>query len=185
MGRDTGVLCRPDSRRATVISSTSRPGLASRPLTASSREKNAPIHGDCLMGTCRRRKTARDILAAFRRLRACYPRRRRLYVVMDNLNSHRHPILRAFYRTHRITVVPTPTYASWLKSHRAPPRRDAPVHRLVERLTSHAAARSDCAVYGIAGLVKRCLPSRGRPFCGVTNHARMTCPRVWDLRLTA
>jgi hypothetical protein len=37
-----------------------------------------------------------------------------LYVVMDNLNTHRHPVLRAFYRTHRITVVPTPTYASWL-----------------------------------------------------------------------
>jgi len=27
------------------------------------------VHGDCLMGTCRRRKTARDVLAAFRRLR--------------------------------------------------------------------------------------------------------------------
>jgi transposase len=51
---------------------------------------------------------------AFRRLRACYPRRQRLYVVMDNLNTHRHPDLRAFYRMHRITVVPTPTYASWL-----------------------------------------------------------------------
>ena len=72
------------------------------------------VHGDCLMGTCRRRKTARDIRAAFRRLRACYPRRQRLYVVMDNLSTHRHPILRAFYRTHRITVVPLPTYASWL-----------------------------------------------------------------------
>jgi transposase len=72
------------------------------------------VHGDCLMGTCRRRKTARDVLAAFRRLRTCYPRRRRLYVVMDNLNTHRHPLLRAFYRTHRITVVPLPTYASWL-----------------------------------------------------------------------
>jgi len=72
------------------------------------------VHGDCLMGICRRRKTARDILAAFRRLRACYPRRQRLYVIMDNLNTHRHPFLREFYRTHRITVVPTPTYASWL-----------------------------------------------------------------------
>ena len=27
---------------------------------------------------------------------------------------HRHPVLRAFYRTHRITVVPMPTDASWL-----------------------------------------------------------------------
>jgi len=72
------------------------------------------LHDDCLMGACRRRKTARDILAAFHRLRACYPRWLRLYVIMDNLNTHRHPVLRTFYRTHRITVVPTPTYASWL-----------------------------------------------------------------------
>lgn len=72
------------------------------------------VHADCLMGTCRRRKTARDVLAAFQRLRVCYPARQRLYVIMDNLNTHRHPDLRAFYRTHRITVVPMPTYASWL-----------------------------------------------------------------------
>ncbi|HXX40501.1 MAG TPA: transposase, partial [bacterium] len=63
---------------------------------------------------CRRRKTARDVLAAFRRVRTCYPHRRRLYVVMDSLSTHRHPLLRAFYRTQRITVVPLPTYASWL-----------------------------------------------------------------------
>ena len=41
-------------------------------------------------------------------------RRRRLYVIMDNLNTHRHRLLRAFYRTQHITVVPQPTYASWL-----------------------------------------------------------------------
>jgi hypothetical protein len=49
------------------------------------------------------------VLTAFRRLRACYPRRRRLYVIMDNLNTHRHSLLRAFYRTQHITVVPQPT----------------------------------------------------------------------------
>lgn len=97
------------------------------------------VHGDCLMGTCRRRKTARDILAAFRRLRACYPHRLRLYVIMDNLNTHRHPLLRRFYRTHRITVVPMPTYASWLnliEPHLGAMRRftldgsDDPTHRV-------------------------------------------------------
>jgi len=46
--------------------------------------------------------------------RACSPRRQRVYVVMDNLNTHRHSILRAFCRTQRITVVPYPAYASWL-----------------------------------------------------------------------
>ena len=74
------------------------------------------VHQRCLMGACRRRKTARDVLAAFHRLRGCYPARRRLYVVMDNWSTHRHPALQAFYRAHRITVVPTPTYASWLNA---------------------------------------------------------------------
>ena len=87
------------------------------------------VQGDCLMGTCRRRKTARDVLAAFRRLRACYPRRRRLYVIMDNLNTHRHRLLRAFLpdATHHGGAA---THVRQLaQSHRAPPRRDAPVHR--------------------------------------------------------
>ena len=74
------------------------------------------VHRNCLIGTCRRRKTARDLLGAFQRFRACYPRRQRLYVIMDNLNTHRHPILREFYRTHRMTIVPPPTYASWLNA---------------------------------------------------------------------
>jgi len=46
--------------------------------------------------------------------RACSLRRQRVYVVMDNLNTHRHSILRAFCRTQWITVVPYPAYASWL-----------------------------------------------------------------------
>lgn len=72
------------------------------------------VHEDCLMGECRRHKRVRDLLAAFTRLRACYPSEVRLYVVMDNLNTHQHPILRAFLDANRITVIPTPTYASWL-----------------------------------------------------------------------
>jgi len=121
------------------------------------------VHDDCLMGTCRRRKTARDILAAFRRLRACYPRRQRLYVIMDNLNTHRHRALRAFYRMHRITVVPTPTYASWLnliESHLGAMRRftlngsDDPTHfvrrcRISRYLTwrDRRAGSTNCPLY--------------------------------------
>ena len=74
------------------------------------------VHADCLEGQVRKRETHRDLLAAFRRLRACYPPEQRLYVIMDNLNTHRHRLLRAFYRKNRITVVPTPTYASWLNA---------------------------------------------------------------------
>jgi hypothetical protein len=82
------------------------------------------VHSDCLMGTCRRRKTARDIRAAFRRLRACYPRRQRLYVVMDNLNTHWHRILRAFYRTQPYHRRAAPHLRQLAESHRGPPGGD-------------------------------------------------------------
>jgi hypothetical protein len=49
------------------------------------------VHTDCLGGVFRPRKRIVDLLAAFRRLRRCYPRRR-LVAVMDNLhNIHDHP----------------------------------------------------------------------------------------------
>ena len=49
------------------------------------------VHADCLSGYFVKRKRVIDLAAAFRRLRACYPRRR-LYVVLDNLpHVHDHP----------------------------------------------------------------------------------------------
>ena len=42
------------------------------------------VHADCLSGLFRRRKRIIEVSEAFRRLRACYPRRR-LLVIMDNL----------------------------------------------------------------------------------------------------
>jgi len=63
------------------------------------------------MGECRRHKRVLVLLAAFTRLRTCYPPEVKLHMVMDNLNTHRHPVLRAFFDAHQITVVPTPTYA--------------------------------------------------------------------------
>ena len=48
------------------------------------------MHADRLRGLFRRRKRVADVSEAFRRLRACYPRRR-LFVIMDNLhNVHDH-----------------------------------------------------------------------------------------------
>lgn len=69
------------------------------------------VHANCLAGVVRKRKTHQDLLAAFRRLRACYPPEVRLYIVMDNLSSHRHPALRAFMDAHNMEVrsrPPTP-----------------------------------------------------------------------------
>jgi hypothetical protein len=55
-----------------------------------------------------------DVRDAFRRLRACYPRRR-LFVIMDNLrNVHDHPRFLTLLRRLRIEPIWTPTEASWL-----------------------------------------------------------------------
>ena len=84
------------------------------------------VHEDCLAGTIHKRKTSRDLLSAWRRLRACYPKATRIHLILDNLSSHRHPILKEFARRHNIRLVPTPTYASWLnaiEAHFAPLKR--------------------------------------------------------------
>jgi len=100
------------------------------------------VHDDCLTGTIHKRKTSRDLLVAWRRLRACYPRQMRIYLILDNLSSHRHHTLTQFARTHNISLVPTPTYASWLnaiEAHFAPLKRfclsnsDDPDHKTRRR----------------------------------------------------
>jgi transposase len=72
------------------------------------------VHGDVLEGVIHKRKTSKDILQAWKRLRKCYPSKDRIDLIMDNLSSHYHKTLTQFAREHRITLVPTPTYASWL-----------------------------------------------------------------------
>ena len=72
------------------------------------------VHRDCLAGTVHKRKTVRDLLTAFRRLRRSYPRGMRIYLVMDNLPLHKRPALLTYFRKNRITPVWTPTYSSWL-----------------------------------------------------------------------
>jgi len=44
----------------------------------------------------------------------CYPRSHRIYMILDNLSSHWKSDLRYFARHNRISLVRTPTYASWL-----------------------------------------------------------------------
>jgi len=74
------------------------------------------VHDNCLAGTIHKRKTSRDLLAAWRRLRACYPEDIRIHLILDNLSSHRYQSLSEFARTHNIALVPTTTYASWLNA---------------------------------------------------------------------
>ncbi len=73
------------------------------------------VHADCLVGRLRKRKTARDIVACFKQLRACYPMQLRIYVVMDNLSAN----VRAakdFFPGHNMEAVYLPTDASWLNA---------------------------------------------------------------------
>lgn len=74
------------------------------------------VHADVLAGVFRRRKRIPELSEAFRRLRACYPNRR-LFVVLDNLrNVHDNPRFQALARRLGITLVFTPTEASWLNA---------------------------------------------------------------------
>ena len=72
------------------------------------------VHGDYLNGVFRPRRGLDEVSDAFRRLRACYPRRQ-LFVVLDNLHLvHDHPrFLNLLKRLHIHPVWP-PTQSSWL-----------------------------------------------------------------------
>jgi hypothetical protein len=72
------------------------------------------VHANVLAGVFRRRKRIVEIADAFRRLRQCYPHRR-LFVIIDGLhNVHDHPRFLAICKKLRITLVFTPTQASFL-----------------------------------------------------------------------
>ena len=47
-------------------------------------------------------------------IRAAIPARRRIYWIQDNLSANWTPDIRAFAAGHRIELVATPTYASYL-----------------------------------------------------------------------
>lgn len=71
-------------------------------------------HDDVLSGIFRTHTGLIELEEAFRRVRACYGRRR-LIVVIDNLHqTHDHPRFLALLRKLRIEVAFTPTEASWL-----------------------------------------------------------------------
>ena len=74
------------------------------------------VHAKCLVGEVHERKTSADILEVFQKLRACYPAEVRLYVVMDNLSSHKTALLGDFMAKSNMEPVFTPTYASWLNA---------------------------------------------------------------------
>ena len=72
------------------------------------------VHADHFMGRLREHKSARDVLGFLQTIRMRYPRRRRIYLVMDNLSTHWTKEIRAWAHANNVELVPTPTYASFL-----------------------------------------------------------------------
>lgn len=67
-----------------------------------------------LFGRFTQSKTWRDFLSFLRWLRARYPKKQRLHVVMDNYKPHLKAEILAWARAHNVVFVLTPTNASWL-----------------------------------------------------------------------
>jgi transposase len=72
------------------------------------------VHADHLWMEQKARKRAVEVLEFLKALRARYPVGQRIYLVLDNLSTHKAPEVRRFCRRNRITQVFTATYASWM-----------------------------------------------------------------------
>jgi transposase len=72
------------------------------------------VRTDQLWGYVRRRKRWSETLYALQRLRAMYPVKERVYVILDNFSPHRRLEVRRWARTSNVVFVWTPTNASWL-----------------------------------------------------------------------
>lgn len=72
------------------------------------------IHDDRLRVRLRPRRRGRDNLAFMAQVRAAIPSRRRVYWIQDCLSANWTPDIRTFAAAHKIELVPTPTYASYL-----------------------------------------------------------------------
>ncbi len=63
---------------------------------------------------CYRRKRWQEILDFFKYLRRRYPPDERLYIILDNWSPHKKHELVHWTRAHNISLVYSPTNASWL-----------------------------------------------------------------------
>jgi transposase len=72
------------------------------------------VHEDRLRVRLRPRRRGSDNLAFMAQIRGCYPRRRRIYWIQDNLSANWTPDIRAYADTNNVELVATPTYASYL-----------------------------------------------------------------------
>jgi hypothetical protein len=72
------------------------------------------VHSDRLHGRLRERKDAGEVLAFFRQIRMRYDPRLRIYLVMDNLSTHKTEAIWEWAEKANVELVFTPTYGSFL-----------------------------------------------------------------------
>src|SRR3954453_16263719 len=72
------------------------------------------VHADRLHGRLRAHKNAREVLAFYQQIRMRYSPRLRLYLIADNLSTHKTPAITEWAEGANTELVFTPTYASFL-----------------------------------------------------------------------
>jgi transposase len=72
------------------------------------------VHDDRLHGRLRAHKNAVEVLGFYRQIRMRYDPRLRIYLVADNLSTHKTPAIREWAAESNVELVFTPTYASFL-----------------------------------------------------------------------
>jgi transposase len=72
------------------------------------------VHEDQLFGYFYRRKRHQECLRALKRMRKRYPKKDRIYLVLDNFAPHQRHEVREWAKANNVIFVWTPTNASWL-----------------------------------------------------------------------
>jgi len=72
------------------------------------------VHADRLHGRLRAHKNAAEVLAFYKQIRMRYDPRLRIYLIADNLSTHKTPAIREWADAANTELVFTPTYASFL-----------------------------------------------------------------------
>ena len=72
------------------------------------------VHADRLHGRLRAHKNADEVLGFYRQIRMRYDPRLRIYLIADNLSTHKTPAIREWAAESNVELVFTPTYASFL-----------------------------------------------------------------------
>lgn len=113
------------------------------------------IGDDQLWGVVRRCKSAANVLAALKSIRARRPDGEPIFVILDNLSAHKGIKIRDWAARHRVELCFTPTYSSWanpIEAHFGPLREfvlnnsNHPNHVvLTNRLHAHLRWRNDNA----------------------------------------